>query len=81
MDPELQPLTAGVALIYLICVSTAMLQTDAAWPTRLTLALLWPIGPLAFALTVTLLLAASLIAFPIGGLLVAAAALVGWLMA
>ena len=46
------------------------MRTDARWATRLALALLWPVGPLAFALTIALLLAASLIAFPLWGALV-----------
>jgi hypothetical protein len=80
MDPQLHTLATGAALVYLIGASIAFLQTDAPRGTRLVLAALWPIGPLAFALTVSLLLAASLIAFPAVGLLVAAAGLAGWLL-
>ena len=51
----------------------ALWRTDAAWPIRIALAVLWPLGPLAFVVTVAILLAASLIAFPAFG----AALLVG----
>ena len=67
--------------IYAAGALVAIWRTDAAWPTRLTLALLWPLGPLAFLVTVAILLAASLIAFPVVSGLIAAvvAAAVWWL--
>ena len=51
--------------IYAAGALVALWRTDAAWPTRIALALLWPIGPLAFLVTVAILLGASLIAFPV----------------
>ena len=51
---------------------------DARPAARLGLALLWPIGPLAFVVTITILLAASLIAFPLFGLAALAAAGAMW---
>ncbi len=51
-------------VVYVAGVLLALWRTDAGWPVRLALAILWPIGPLAFVLTVSLLLAASLVAFP-----------------
>ena len=57
----------------------AIWRTDAAWPTRLAVAALWPVGPLAFLVTVGILLAASLIAFPlVAGVIAAAAATALW---
>jgi hypothetical protein len=57
----------------------AIWRTDAAWPTRLAVAVLWPVGPVAFLVTVGILLAASLIAFPVvAGLLAAVTALAVW---
>ena len=58
----------------------AIWRTDAAWPTRLAVAFLWPLGPLAFLVTVSILLAASLIAFPLvtGAIAAAVAAMVWW---
>ena len=60
---------------YVVGVLVALWRTDAAWPIRTAVALLWPIGPAAFILTVLLLLAASTIAFPVVGALVAVSAL------
>ena len=60
---------------YVVGVLVALWRTDAAWPIRAAVALLWPIGPAAFILTVLLLLAASTIAFPVVGALVAVSAL------
>ena len=59
--------------IYAAGALVAIWRTDASWPTRLALAALWPVGPLAFLVTVAILLAASLIAFPMAAVLVAAA--------
>jgi hypothetical protein len=57
----------------------AIWRTDAAWPTRLAVAVLWPVGPLAFLVTVSILLAASLIAFPaVAGALAVVTAMVLW---
>ncbi|HVG52921.1 MAG TPA: hypothetical protein VM846_00760 [Vicinamibacterales bacterium] len=51
--------------IYAVGVVIALWRIDAAWPTRVAVAALWPLGPLAFVVTVAILLAASLIAFPV----------------
>jgi hypothetical protein len=54
----------NVALwIYLVGVAVGLWRTDARWHTRLLLAVLWPIGPVAFVVTVAILLAATPIAF------------------
>ena len=53
---------------------------DARPAARVGLALLWPVGPAAFVVTLAVLVAASLIAFPIVGAIVLAAAL-AWLAA
>jgi hypothetical protein len=49
--------------IYLAGVGIGLWRTDAPLGTRLLLALLWPIGPLAFVIVVAILLAAAPIAF------------------
>jgi hypothetical protein len=72
---------ATALVLYVAGAVVALWRTDASWPIRIVLALLWPVGPLAFLLTVTLLLAASLIAFPVLGAIVAASTLVWWLLA
>jgi hypothetical protein len=64
--------------LYLAGAALAFWRTDASWPIRTALALLWPLGPAAFVLTVVLLLTASTIAFPMVGGLLAIGALVAW---
>jgi len=68
---------AGVAL-YIGGVVVGLFGIDARPVERMTLALLWPLGPLAFVATVTLLLAVSLVAFPLFGLAVAAVGAAAW---
>jgi hypothetical protein len=65
-------------IVYVAGVTVGLWRTDAPWPMRVVLAALWPIGPAAFVVTVSLLLAVSLFVFPIVGAL-AAAGLLGWL--
>jgi len=54
-------MNTGLA-IYLAGVAIGLWRTDGSWQTRVLLALLWPIGPLAFVVVVAILLAAA----PIG---------------
>ena len=61
--------------VYAAGVLVALIATDARWPARIGLALLWPLGPIAFVVTIAILLAASLIAFPLIGAIVLATAL------
>ena len=71
----------GLWTIYAAGALVAIWRTDAAWPTRLAVAVLWPLGPLAFLVTVSILLAASLIAFPLlAGLIAASLAAAWWLL-
>jgi hypothetical protein len=55
-------------------------MSDARIVVRIALALLWPLGLIAFAVTLTILLIASLIAFPIFGCAVIAAAIAFWML-
>lgn len=52
-----------IVVVYLVGVAIGLWRTDAKPMTRLALAVLWPIGPLAFVVTVAMLLAASPFAF------------------
>jgi L-ascorbate metabolism protein UlaG (beta-lactamase superfamily) len=61
--------------IYLLGVLIGLVRIDAPPLARLGLALLWPVGPIAFVVTIAILLLASLIAFPIVGAIVLASAL------
>jgi hypothetical protein len=55
-----------------------LLKIDARPATKIALAILWPLGPIAFAVTITILLVASLIAFPAWGAAVVIAGAVIW---
>lgn len=49
--------------IYLTGVAIGLWRTDASWRAKLLLAVLWPVGPLAFVIVVLILLAATPVAF------------------
>ena len=68
----------GIA-IYVAGVVWGLLVIDAKPPAKVALAILWPLGPLAFAVTITILVGASLIAFPRFGIGVLIAAGAVWL--
>jgi hypothetical protein len=66
-------------VIYVAGVAWGLLMIDARPLPRIALAMLWPLGPIAFAVTITILLAASLIAFPLwGAAVVIVAVLAAW---
>jgi len=65
-------------LVYGVGVLIGLVAIDGRPATRVGLALVWPIGPVAFVVTLAVLLAASLIAFPIFGAIVMAAAVAWW---
>jgi hypothetical protein len=54
-----------LAAVYLAGILWCVLVSDARPAERVTLALLWPLGPLAFVVTVIILLVASAIAYPL----------------
>ncbi len=64
--------------IYVAGVVWGLLMIDAKPATKIALAILWPLGPIAFAVTITILLAASLIAFPVWGAAVMITAGAAW---
>jgi hypothetical protein len=53
-----------LAVVYVAGIVWCSLVSDARPAERVTLALLWPLGPLALVVTVIILLAASVIAYP-----------------
>jgi hypothetical protein len=58
--------------IYVVGVLIGLVATQGGMATRLALALLWPLGPLAFVITVAGLLVVAAVAFPLFGVTVAA---------
>jgi len=69
-----------IAEIYVVGVLVGLFATQGGVATRLGLALLWPLGPLAFIITVAGLLVVAAIAFPIFGVIVAAGIVAAWWM-
>jgi len=67
-----------MAAVYVVGVVIGVIATDGGLATRIGLALVWPLGPLAFAITVAGLLVVAAIAFPVFGLALAAALAAGW---
>ena len=68
-----------VLLVYGVGVLIGLAATDARPAARVGLALLWPTGPVAFVVTLAVLAAAALIAFPIVGVVVVLAGVLAWL--
>jgi len=64
--------------IYVVGVAWGLMMIDARPAQKIALAILWPLGPIAFAVTITILLAASLIAFPVFGVAAVIAAAAAW---
>ena len=67
-----------VIVVYVAGVAWGVLVIDARPAARAGLALLWPLGPLAFAVTVAVLLSASLVASPAIGTVVLLSAAAAW---
>ena len=65
--------------MYVAGVVWGLIVIDATPAAKIALAIAWPLGPIAFAVTITLLLGASLIAFPVFGIAVLLAAGAAWL--
>jgi pheromone shutdown protein TraB len=69
----------GFALaLYAIGVAAGLVLTDARPLARVSIALLWPLAIVTFAVTIATLVAAAMLIFPSFGALVLAAALAGW---
>jgi hypothetical protein len=69
----------GFALaIYAIGVAAGLVLTDASPLARVAIALLWPLGAAAFAVTIATLLVAAMLVFPIFGAAVIIAAAGLW---
>jgi hypothetical protein len=70
-----------LAAVYVAGIVWCILVSDARPAERVTLALLWPLGPLALVVTVIVLLAASVIAYPLVAVpVLTAMAVVCWVL-
>ena len=74
MHPD-DPVTFAILAIYLAGVLIGIAVIRDRWPARLGLALVWPLGPIAFFVVVAVLLVAAAILWPIA--ILGATALVG----
>jgi hypothetical protein len=68
----------AIELVYVVGVLVGLLATDGGLAARIGLALAWPLGPLAFLATVAGLLVVAAIAFPVFGVVLAAAIAAAW---
>ena len=64
--------------VYLVGVAIGALAVDGGPAARIGLALLWPLGPLAFIITIAGLLVVAAIAFPWFGVIAAAGIAAAW---
>jgi hypothetical protein len=71
---------SAVISLYIGGVLVGLLLTDGRPPERLALAILWPLGPLAFVVTISILLVAAAIAFPVVGIVAVAMGVAAWWM-
>lgn len=67
-----------VALLYVAGVTWGLIVIDGHPGVRIGLALLWPLGPVAFVVTLVVLVMAAMIAFPLFGAVAIAAVLASW---
>jgi hypothetical protein len=52
-------------VIYLAGVVLGLAVMRDAWPSRVAIALVWPLGPMAFVVVVTILVMASAVVWPV----------------
>lgn len=67
-----------LAEIYMLGVIVGLIATQGGVATRLIMALLWPLGPLAFIITVAGLLIVAALAFPMFGVVLAGIVATAW---
>lgn len=68
-------------LLYAAGLVVALVKTDAPAPSRVGLAVLWPLAIAAFAVTIAVLVLVAAIAFPIVGIALAVAAVAAYWLA
>ena len=67
-----------ITVVYVVGIVIGLVAIDGGPATRVGLAIAWPLGPLAFLVTVAGLLVVAGIAFPIFGAILAAAIGTAW---
>ena len=71
----------SLAVGYLVGAAVACVATDAPALVRIGLALVWPLGPIAFVVTVVGLIVVAAIALPAFGLVLAMCGAAAWFFA
>ena len=67
-----------ITVVYVVGVMIGLVTIDAGPAARLGLGLAWPLGPLAFIVTVAGLLVVAAIAFPVFGVALGATLAAAW---
>ena len=67
-----------IAIVYVVGVMIGLLVTDGGLAARIGLSVAWPLGPLAFLVTIAGLLVVAAIAFPVFGVALAGAIGAAW---
>lgn len=73
-------ITAALATIYVLGVIVGLLRVDGSAMTRASVALLWPLGIVAFVVTIAMLVGVAAIAFPMFGMVLVAALIAAWVL-
>jgi hypothetical protein len=68
-------------MVYFAGVVWGLVKVDARAVVRIALSLAWPVGPIAFVVTLTVLLLAAAIAFPLFAATFVAGATAWWFLA
>ena len=72
------PVLRVVVIVYVAGVVIGLLRVDASPVTRVAVSLLWPLGVVAGVVTISALVVAAMVLFPMLGVAVVVAGLVGW---
>jgi hypothetical protein len=73
-------ITAALATAYVLGALVGLLRIDGSLPTKVGLALTWPLGLLAFLVTIGTLLGVAAVAFPVFGMaMIALLLMLAWL--
>jgi hypothetical protein len=75
---RIRPVLTPALIVYAAGVVVGVLRVDASPPTKATVALLWPLGVAAAVVTISGLLLAALVLFPMLGAAAVIAAVAGW---
>ena len=75
-------MTTAVALttIYVLGVIVGLLRVDGSLLTKVGIALVWPLGLLAFVVTIAMLVGVAAIAFPVFGITLVVLLIAAWVL-